>query len=306
MKKMNLYFAQLGEAISLANSHIFEYKRISLILFDNIVENLLRMNATSALNHSLVMGNIDKCDYKNTINGFNMFGNIIEQAKRCEILSKREAEIISFCHKSRNKLYHELYEKENVTEYCILFYAIFLKNNFIRLLETGITSYSDKSTAATETIKRKENIEELEELPRRLHTYISLSSTSPQKILAEILMDYIGSIEEFYENDTQQDWNELNKIIKKQYFFDFEIKKKKKKNIGVNYSSIIPEFKREWYDLNGVKLSSFKLQIIELEKIDIELSFEKFQKINKKLEPIYIGIMLYQSEQEYHASLSDD
>lgn len=30
MNRKNLFYAQLGEAISLANSEIFEYKRISL------------------------------------------------------------------------------------------------------------------------------------------------------------------------------------------------------------------------------------------------------------------------------------
>jgi len=304
MERKNLYFAQLGEAISLANSEIFEYKRISLILFDNIVENLLRSNTSSELHHMVVMGELDKCDYKNIVNEFDRFGNIVTQAKRLEIISQGEASIISFCHKSRNNLYHKLFENENVTEYCILFYSGFLEKNFLKFIEIGITSYSDKSKKASDTIKKKEKIKDFEELIKKLNAYISLSSTTPQKILSEILLDFILTIEDFYECDAKEEWSELNKIVKKQYFYDYEIKKQKNK--GVNYRSIIPKFRQKWFDVNEEELNKLKQQIKTLEKDEIEVSFEKFRNINQKLEPIYIGIMLYYSEQEYLASLMED
>ena len=227
MERKNLYFAQLGEAISLANNEIFEYKRISLILFDNIVENLFRSNTISGLHHMLVMGELDKCDYKNIVNEFDRFGNIVTQAKRLEIISQGEASIINFCHTSRNNLYHKLFENEKVTEYCILFYSGFLEKNFLNFIETGITGYSDKSNKASDTIKRKENITDFEELIQKLNVYISTSSTTPQRILSEILSDYIVTIEDFYECDAKEEWSELNKIVKNQYFYDYEIKKLK-------------------------------------------------------------------------------
>ncbi|MDD2636227.1 MAG: hypothetical protein PHW82_12115 [Bacteroidales bacterium] len=304
MRRKNLYYAQLGEAIALAQSDIFEYKRISLILFDNIVENLLRSKTISELHHLLVMGELDKCDYKNIINEFDRFGNIITHAKGLEIVSIGEASIINYCHTSRNNLYHNLFEKENVTEYCILFYAGFLEKYFFDFLETGITGYSDKSAKASETIKCKENIKDFEELTNKLNAYISASSITSQKILSEILMDYIVTIEDFYECDAKEDWNEVNQIAKNQYFYDYEIKKQKNK--GLNYRSIIPKFRQKWFDVNEEKLKKLKQQIQETEKVNIELSFEKFKNLNQKLEPIYIGIMLYYSEQEYQASLNED
>ena len=178
MERKNLYYAQLGEAISLANSEIFEYKRICLILFDNIVENLLRSETSSALHHMLVMGELDKCDYKSIINELDRFGNIINQANRLEIITQGEASIVKYCHSSRNDLYHKLFEKENVTEFCVLFYAGFLEKYFAKFIEIGITGYSEKSTKASETIMRKENVKDLEELIKKLNTYISKSSTA--------------------------------------------------------------------------------------------------------------------------------
>ena len=304
VRRKNLYYAQLGEALALAQSNIFEYKRISLILFDNIVENLLRSNTTSELHHLFVMGELDKCDYKNIINEFDRFGNIVTQAKRLEIISNGEALIINYCHTSRNNLYHNLFEKENVTEYCILFYTEFLEKHFLNFIETGITGYSDKSTEASDTIKRKENIKDFEELINRLRAYISGSSIIPQKILSEILLDFIITIENFYECDAKEDWNEFNKIVKNQYFYDYEIKKEKHK--GVNFRNIIPRFSQKWFDVNEEKLNRLKEQIQVIEKDNIELSFEKFKNLNQKLEPIYIGIMLYNSEQEYQVSLNED
>jgi len=304
MERKNLYFAQLGEAISLANNEIFEYKRISLILFDNIVENLLRSNTISRLHHMLVMGELDKCDYKNIVNELDRFGNIITQSKKLEIVSQGEASIINFCHTSRNNLYHKLFENEKIAEYCILFYSRFLEKNFLNYIETGITGYSDKSDKASNTIKRKENITDFEELIQKLDIYVSASSITPQRILSEILLDFIVTIEDFYECDAKEEWRELNKIVKNQYFYDYEIKKQKNK--GLDYRTIIPKFKKKWFDVNKEKLNKLKQQIQTSEKNEIEMSFEQFRNINEKLEPIYIGIMLYHSEQEYLASFMED
>lgn len=304
MERKNLYFAQLGEAISLANSEIFEYKRISLILFDNIVENLLRSNTSSELHHMLVMGELDKCDYKNIVNGFDRFGNIVTQAKRLEIVSKGEALIINYCHTSRNNLYHKLFENKKVIEFCILFYSKFLEKKFLYLIETGIISYSDESKKASDIIKRKENIKDFDELIHKLSLYVTTSSTTPQRKLSEMLLGFIETIEDFYESGAKEEWSELNKIVKNQYFYDYEIKKQENK--GVDYRSIIPKFRRKWFDVNKGKLNILKQQIQTFEENEIEIAFEKFRNINQKLEPIYIGIMLYYSEQEYLASLMED
>lgn len=303
MRRKNLYYAQLGEAISLANSEIFEYKRISLILFDNIIENLLRSKTTSELHHLLEMSKLDKCDYKSIINKFDGFGNIITQAKRLEIITIKEAPIVNFCHTSRNNLYHKLFEDERITNFCILFYCKFLENYFLQFIETGIIGFSDKSQYASKTIMKKEKIKELDELITKLNIYYSSNNVTPQNILSEILLDHIVTIEDFYECDAKENWDELNKIAKNQYFYDFEIKKQKNK--GLNYKSLMPNFRQKWYDVNKEKLNNLKKQISDNSTLSIELSFERFKTINQKLEPIYIGIMLYYSEQEYLASLME-
>jgi hypothetical protein len=301
MEYQNLYYAQLGEAISLANSEIFEYKRISLILFDNIVENLLRSKTISELHYLLVMKELDKCDYKNIVNEFDRFNSIINRAKKLEIITMKEAPIVNFCHASRNNLYHKLFLDERITNFCILFYCKFLENYFLKFIETGTISSCNKSQYATKAIKKKEKIKKLDELITKLNIYYSTSKVIPQDILSEILLDLIETIEDFYECYTNENWEELNKIAKNQYFYNYEIKKQHNK--GLNYRSLIPKFKQKWYDVNKEKLNDLKKQILENTTLSIELSFEKFKTINQKLEPIYIGIMLYNSEQEYLASL---
>ena len=295
MERKNLYFAQMGEAISLANHEIFEYKRISLILFDNIVENLLKSNIISRLRYMLVMGELDKSDYRNIINNLHWFDNIVTQARRLEIISQGEASIINYCHISRNNLYHKLFENEKVTEYCILFYSIFLESNLFYFIETGITGYSEKSEKSSEIIKKKESIIDFEELTQKLNVYISTSSTIPQRILSEILLNYVVTIEDFYESEAKEEWSALNKIVKNQYFHEV----KNQKNEGLNDRSIIPKLRKKWFDVNEEKLKNLKQDIQKSEKYDIELSFIKFRTISEKLEPIYIGIMLYYSMQEY-------
>lgn len=298
MKLKNLYFAQLGEAISLAQNEIFEYKRISLILLDNIVENLLITQNSIKLNHLLVMGNLKRTEYEKIISSFNRFENIIQQSFVLEIINVSEKNIFDYCHKARNNLYHNLFADTRVTDFCILYYCDFLEKNFKNYIEIGITSYSDSESKSTNKILKVENINSLEEILFNLKAFIHSQKDLSQKILADIIEDYILQIEDTMENETFETYDNLNSTAKdfyKDYF-------KNTKYNGLNPSGFI----KQCYSINEHKITEIKQIITEIRNDNVETSFDKYHKLMLKTEPIYIGLMLYYSNEEYLASLNED
>lgn len=304
MKRKNLYFAQLGEAISLANKNIFEYKRISLILFDNLIENLLKSQCYEHLSHNLHNSKITKEQFESKIDGFNRFENILIQSKKLSIIQAMEKPILDFCHKTRNNLFHNLFDDERVTEFCIIYCCVFLGKRFENLMEIGTISNSLLKEISALTILTEEKVEELNEIIPKLNRVVKSHRFSPQIILSHILSDYISMFESFFESTAHESWVEFNQMIKNQYFFSYEVKRKK--NSGIELNEIIPKFKLQWFDLNEKKMSQIKEQINQLKTFEIEKAFEKFDCLNTFLEPIYIGIMLYNSDQEYIACAQED
>jgi len=304
MRRKNIYYAQLGEALALAQSNIFEYKRISLILFDNIVENLLQSQNYQKLRHKLVMGEYNKEKFDTIINSFSDFDSIIKYSKILNVINEKEEPIIKYCHIARNKLYHSLFEDARITDFCILFYCSFLERNFTSFIEIGTTSYSDFENKSTKAIIQKEGVSSLSDIIKKLEQINKLQNVSPQAILSNIIADFIHQFEDFCECDAKESWAKLNKIARNQYFYDYEIKQKINKNIDLN--ELIPVFRKKWYNLDCKKVTILKGNASQLKKLSVESAFEKFANLFSKLYPIYIGIMLYYSEQEYIASLNED
>jgi hypothetical protein len=298
MNIKNLYYAQLGEALKLAQSPIFEYKRISLILLDNIVENLLITQNSKKLHHLLVMSSIKKPEFKKIISSFNRFENIIYQSFILNIIDVSEKNIFDYCPKARNNLYHNLFADKRFADFCILLYCNYLEENFKHFIESGITSYSERESKSTKEILKVEKLSSLEEIISNLKTYNHSQKGISQKILAGIIEDYIWQIEDTMANETFETFEKLNSIAKKFYTNYF----KNNKYNGLNPSGYI----KQYYSINEHKIDAIKKIITEIRNSTIESSFEKYNKLMLKIEPIYIGIMLYNSNEEYLASLNED
>lgn len=298
MRRKNLYYAQLGEAINLAQNPIFEYKRISLILLDNIVENILIAQNSIKLRHSLVMGNLVKTEYENIIDSFNRFEKIIHQSYKLELINASEKNIIDYCHKARNNLYHNLFADKRVTEFCILYYCMFLEKYFKNYIEIGITSYSDSESNSTNEILKCEKVNNLEEILSKLRSFNDLQIDLAQKILAELIEDYIWQIEDTMENETFETYDILNSTAKEFYNNYF----KNTKYNGLNPSGFV----KQWYSINKRKITKIKENVVEIRNVNLETAFDKYHKLMVKTEPIYIGLMLYYSNEEYLASLNED
>jgi len=298
MRRKNLYYAQLGNAIKLAQSSIFEYKRISLILLDNIVENLLITMNSIKLHHLLVMGNLERTEYEKIISSFNRFEKITQQSFILEIINVSEKNIFDYCHKARNNLYHNLFADTRVTDFCIFYYCNFLEKNFKNYIELGITSYSDIESKSTNEILKVENINSLEEILLKIKEFNHSQKKLSQKILADIIDDYILQIEDTMENETFETYDILNSTAKDFYNDYF----KNTKYNGLNPSGFI----KQWYSINEHKITEIKHAITEIRNANVETAFDKYHKLMVKTEPIYIGLMLYYSNEEYLASLNED
>lgn len=285
MKRKTIYYAQLGVALKYAQSSIFEYKRISLILFDNIIENLLISQNLSKLHHVLIMNNMKKNEYEKIIKSFNRFEKIINQSCELKLISISEKNIIEYCHKARNNLYHGLLADKRVVDYCILYYCDFLENKFLDF----IPSYSE-SGFSIEEILRAENVNDLEEIVSNLKLYNNSQKNKPQKILSEIIEDYILYIESTMENMSDESFVKLNQDAKFLYK-DFYKK--------ISYNGINPSgFVKQISNIRMSEILKMKSMISEFEECSLEISFRKFHGLMLKLEPIYIGILLCYSNDE--------
>jgi hypothetical protein len=298
MRRKNLYYAQLGEALKLTRSSIFEYKRISLILLDNIVENLLITQNSIRLHHLLVMGNIERTEYENIIASFNRFEKIIQQSYNLELITISEKNIFDYCHKARNNLYHNLFADTRVTDFCIIYYCNFLEKNFQNYIEIGITSYSESESKSTNEILNVENIKKIEGILLNIKEFNNSQQDLSQKILADIIDDYILQIEVTMVNETFETYDILNSTAKDFYNDYF----RNTKYNGLNPSGFI----KQWYSIDEQKIVKIKHEIGEIRKSNIEEAFDKFHTLMLKTEPTYIGIMLYNSNEEYLASLNED
>lgn len=295
MKRRNLYYAQLGEAIKLAQSPIFEYKRISLILLDNIVENLLITQNIIRLHYKVVLEVLKRADYDVAIDSFNRFESIIKCSYELDVINLSEKKLFDFCHKTRNSLYHSLYADKGITEFCIIYYCMFLEKRFADLIEIGVVSNTDEYSMATKRIVEVEQVLNLEDILLKVKAFNSLQDRLPQNILADIIEDYIFQIEDAMSNELFDTYDILNDTVK-YFYYDFF---NKRAYTGLNPCGKI----KQWYVINEKKIDGIKQRNAEIRNAEIAVAFNVFLDLIVKTEPAYIGLMLYYNHEEYEASL---
>lgn len=295
MQSENLKYAQIGEAIRFAGYNTFEYRRLSLILLDNLIENLLIKLNGDLLRHELILGKITKIQFDVKTQSFNKFEHITKISFQLGIIGEMDKNIINYCHKARNNLYHTMFEDERITEFGVLYYCNFIFNNFIKFFETQIKSFSDIELESAKMISKINGINNTQDLYEILNFFCKSQITKPQEILSSILDHYISVISEAVSEETFPSYQELNNTTM-EYYKDYIAGDKYK---GLNPSGKI----KQLTNLNENKVKSIQQTIKEINNQSVEISFTNYTKIILKIEPVYIGLMLYFSEQEYEADL---
>lgn len=295
MNRTNLIYAQLSEAIRLASNEIFDYKRISLILLDNIIENLLRTQVLISARHEKVMSQISKEKYEEILKSLGEFDKIIKYSSFLKIIDSKSQPLLNFCHKRRNNVYHHFYEDTRVTDCCIQMLNEFIYKNLERLMEIGISEYSEESKKNHELILQISSTDSYHSILTNLNN-LFLQNDSPSKILSSILNSQIEEIENFWESSTNEDWEKFNKIIRTQYFWDKEYKEEKNQNENIDL--LIHNFQKKWRNINKDFIDDIKKKAATFVKLPTVYAFEKYQLINSKIEPIYFGMRMYIAKQE--------
>lgn len=303
MKEKNKVYSQLTEAIRLANYNIFDYRRISLILFDNIVEYLLNLQVYFAIRRDRENKNFTIDKRKRIIKSLNRFENITKYANEYEIINEKEKPVLNYCHKARNNVYHNFREDERITDCCLFILSKFLFNNNERLLVTGIIELSDTLLENQKMILKIGNLKSYEEALIKLKDFYS-NNIQPAEIFSQILIGELMELIEFQECDANEDWDEFNTIIRGQYFWDVSYKKEKEKKNQLDLDFFISDFKKNWQDLNQSQIDRYKQKALRLKELPTNDSFEKFITIKDRLYPFYLGMKYYIAEQEYKADLS--
>lgn len=303
MKEKNIVYSQLTEAIRLANYNIFDYRRISLILFDNIVEYLLNLQIYFAVRRDRENKNFTIDRRKKIIESLNRFENTTKYANDYEIINEKEKPVLNYCHKARNNAYHNFREDERVTNCCLFILSEFLFNNIERLLVTGIIDLSETWLENQKMILKIGNLKSYEDALIKLKDFYS-NNIKPAEIFSQILIDEMMELTEFQECDTNEDWDEFNTIIRRQYFWDVSYKTEKEKSNQMDLNLFIADFKKNWQDLNQSQIERYKQKAFNLKELPTNDSFEKFITIKNRLYPFYLGMKYYMAEQEYKADLS--
>jgi len=138
MRRENILYSQLFEALKFSEHSLFVYKRMSLILLDNIVENLLKDKAIESARSNLVFEKISKDKFNKIVESLRYFENITKHSKEFGLIHSKEKPLLEFCHTARNNTYHHLFEDERILDCCIYILFEFIKKNIQRLIDFGI------------------------------------------------------------------------------------------------------------------------------------------------------------------------
>lgn len=304
MKRENVVYSQLSEAIRLADNNIFDYRRISLILFDNIVENLLAFHVQNAVMHAWIMGELSKESYTKLLNSLKWFENVTKNSKEYNIIEERDVKMLDFCHKARNNVYHKFYEDERITDCCVFILSEFLYHNTTRLLDRNSYEVGTEYQKNRIKILNVSNLKSYDDLLIRLGDFC-LKNAKPSELFSQIIMDYLNELIDFKEM-IGEDWERFNSIIRRQLFWDIDYKNEKKKNLQLDIEIVVSQFKKKWKDLNQNSYNMYKSKAFELKTMPTSIAFEKFINLGDKILPYYSGMLLYCDDQEYKRNLLDD
>lgn len=309
MKIKNTVYSQIAEAIKLASYNIFDYKRISLILFDNTIEYLLKVQVLDlqpyfAIKHNIIVKELKGKKHEDFSEILNRFENLTKYAKKFNIISEKDKPILDYCHKARNNVYHNFFENERITDCCVSILSEFLCKNVEKLLEIWDREWSETLSRNQNKIFEIANLKSYKDALSNLHSYHS-TNIKPSYVFSQILIDELTELLEFQESSANEDWEEFNTILREQYFWDIIYKEERKKNNKIDLHLFASDFKKKWKNLNQKDIDKYKQQSNTLKKISTNDAFEKFINIKNKLTPFYLGMKYYISEQEYNADCNE-
>jgi len=296
MNRENIYYSQLSEAIKFAEYNLFPYKRISLILLDNIVENLLSAKANYYARHWLMLNKLSKPDCFKIIKSLNRFENATKFSNQFEIIGNKEKPLLEYCHKARNNAYHYLYVEERIADCCILMLSEFIYKNIVRLNDFGIYSIEHEEKRNILAIN---NLNSTDELLEKIKSYCE-NSEKPSDIFSEMIIGFLNEINEFIESNANEDLETFNSIIKEQYLNEIQTIEQLE-SIEKPYLEKLSYFKKGWKDFKATDFVNLKNQSLNLKKLSTIDAFEKFINIFNRVYPYYLLMKFYVVEQENQA-----
>jgi lipoate-protein ligase A len=238
------------------------------------------------------MEGLTKEKHEKLLKELDSFKNTTEYAKKYKIINEKDKPMLDYCHKARNNVYHHFYEDERITNSCVFILSEFLFHNVLNLLETGIKVSSDNIRRNQNKIFEIGNIKSFEDVLDNLNA-LCTNNIKPSEIFSQILIDELTELIEFYESSANENWEEFNSIIRKQYFWDVSYKNEKEKNNQIDLDLFASDFKKKWKNLKQKDFDNYKQKAIALKKLPTNDSFVKFINIKDKLTPFYLGMRYY-------------
>ncbi len=304
MKKDNLYIAQIGEAIKYYQDSIYEYRRLSLILLDNVVEVILKEKLSNHL-YLHYRKKLSKDQIEDKIKGLIYHENVTKEALNTILINEDEKRVIDFCHEIRNSQYHEPSEysyiltKDNYSliECGILSLIEFLITKYYVLTKSDYIEFSLFKSNREKLIFEKNLINIPEQIILKLAECLSYAEKKPSEIIGDIINDDIICIAEFYECDAKEEWEIFNSLTKEYYKFY-----KSKINPNDTLTSEIKDFPT----FNESKISKLKNRVNEIKKLQTSKAIEKMKTFTDEYNKVLIGMKMYQYEQERIAYENED
>jgi len=303
MNRDNLYIAQIGEAIKYYHDSIYEYHRLSLILFDNVVEVILKAKLSYYL-YQYYRKTLSRTEIEEKIKRLKYHENVTKEALNTELIDEDERKIIDFCHEIRNSQYHEPSEysyiltkdNKNLIECGILSLVEFLISKYYILTKSEFIEFSLTKSKREKLIFEKNSISIPEQIILKLSECLSYADKKPADLIGEIINDDIVSIEEFYECDAREEWGKFNSLTKEYYRFY-----KKKINTNNEIKELI-----DYPIFNEKKINKLKMKAKEIKRLQTSKAIERMKTFTDEYNRVLIGMKMYQYEQERIAYENED
>jgi hypothetical protein len=296
MEATKLYTVQVKEALAFYKNEHIEYKRLSHILLDNIIEVLLKIKIKNQI-YRHYRNKISETEIDKKLKSCEYFDNLIKESKNTGIITEEERKVLNFTHDVRNVQFHEPYTTEfshincqkKLVEcgiLCNIEFLVSASSKFV-YLNSDLTKTHEYFR---EPLSKKVGLNKPVELILLLSEAYSKRKTSPNILLSTIIAENITMIEEFFENDAMEDWesfrnkalDEYSSYLKSQ---EQQLSEKELKNFPF---------------MSDAKLERIKLLPEKFLKLDTYKSIESYCTFQSEYGNLLKGITLYQLSNSYY------
>jgi len=303
MKRVLLLKTQLAEASKFSISEGFEHKRIGVILLDNFIEIQLSKLIQEKFTFDGMFGGIKTYSLLQRSKILNQYDELLKACANELIINSQEKSLLLFCHKVRNNLYHKIDEENLLIQVAIIILHTVINKYqsswktarmFTAFNMEAVDHYNDIDQ---KIIYKKNSKEDWDEFLKKYFICYDENKTASELISIYLLekLEDIKEYLEFLKNEFAvffpyaENWKFNDYLIyysfkTTQGSFIQKIKEIEDLNIRASeMEKLRRSYKKKWRYKNEERLKDLEKSSIDLAKLPIEKSLEKFLNLRDEI-----------------------